>query len=661
MHKNVDTGSGLERVATIIQKKNNVYETDLLWPILEEVSQFCGVKYSGNSDNANDRYLKIITDHARCVCFLVADGIRTSNVGRGYVLRFIIRRAARFGRLLGLTEPFIYKLAPAVISIYGNAYPELREQSEAIVRVIREEEERFAKTIDRGLSYLEPLLATNEKVISGEEAFNLYATYGFPLELTQEIAQEQNKSIDMEGFQKAREEHEQRSAASKFNVIITGDESFGRILREYGETRFLGYKELEADSEIIGLVKDGKEVTHLEEGQVAEILLDKTPFYGESGGQVGDTGVISTNDAKLKVLDTKKHEGLHVHKVQAISGVVELKESVHASVDKDKRHATVLHHSAAHLFHSAIRHLFGKQVVQAGQQVSPDVMRFDFTLDRQPTQKEIRQVEALMNEWVRKNLPVKTQEMSINEAKATGAIAMFGEKYGDVVRVVNMGDVSLEFCGGTHVSNTGEIGPIRLVSEGSIASGVRRVEGLAGEVAWNFVNDQLAILQSISEKFKTKPQELGGYLEKLQVDSKQKDKELEQLRERQALEKAKTLAGASAQKIDLNGKSLKVGMVELPEHSANVISSVATNLTESEYDIFIAGNTSTLVACASGMAVDSGFNANELFQDLKSSSLISKGGGKPKQAQGGRTPDKPFEEIKAKASNYLQAKLVAKK
>ena len=477
-----DTGCGLERVALILQKKNNNYETDLFFPILQEVSSLSGVPYTGGThltdhgspEWKNDTYLKIICDHVRCVTFLVADGVRASNIGRGYVLRFITRRAARFGRLLGLTEPFVHKLVPRVVELYGTHYPELVEGKESIIAHIKEEEERFLKTVDRGMSLLNDLLDDDNSIISGASAFNLYATYGFPIELTGEIAREHGKTVDMEGFGAARQEHEQRSSVNKFNVIIAGDEAFGRLLQEHGVTRFTGYDKLDDSGTILAVTKGGKIAEQAQEGDEIELVLDVTPFYAESGGQLGDTGVLESPQGKFTVLDTRKHEGLHVHKVLALSGFVEPGHKVLASVDRKRRNATVLHHSTAHVFHAAVRELLGTHVVQAGSQVGPQSMRFDFTFDRQPTQPELAQIEARMNEWVRSSLPVTTEELPLAEAKRTGAVAMFGEKYGNVVRVVRMGDFSLEFCGGTHVGNTGEIGLVKIISEGSIASGVRR-------------------------------------------------------------------------------------------------------------------------------------------------------------------------------------------
>lgn len=664
--KNVDTGAGLERLALILQKKFNNYETDLLFPILNEVAHLAGTNYHGRSALANspeaktDLYLKIITDHSRCVTFLVADGIRTSNVGRGYVLRFIIRRAARFGRLIGLTEPFIYKLVPKVVEVYGDAYNELKQSESLITTIIRDEEERFARTIDRGMGLLESLLLAGGAQIAGQDAFNLYATYGFPVELTREIAQEMGKTVDMEGFAQARKEHEEISASAKFNVIITGEEALGRILKEHGGTKFTGYASTKDSGSVIALVSNGKLVDHLEEGQEAELVLDKTPFYAESGGQVGDTGTLSNSQAMLTVVDTKKHEGLHVHKVKAVSGVIEPQQVVESVVNGQRRMQTMLHHSTAHLFHAAVRELLGKHVVQAGSQVGPATMRFDFTFDRQLTAAELAAVENLMNEWVRLNVPVITQEMSLEDAKKTGAIAMFGEKYGDIVRVVRMGDFSLEFCGGTHVGTTAEIGPVKIISEGSIASGVRRVEALSGPSAWQFINEHMNILASASSRLKIKPEDLLAQIDRLQLELKQKERHTAALEEKLALNHASKLI-AQAEKIaniqliaasieDVTADGLKALVEHICKQRDDYVVLLATTLAPDKL---------SLCAGVSDLLVKRGFNAGNLVKQA-ASLCGGGGGGKPQLAQaGGREPGKlkeAFQLVRSLIRQEVEAK-----
>ena len=641
--KNVDTGAGLERIAVILQGKRNSFETDLLFPILQDVCRLAGTTYG--SDPQKDLYLKIITDHARCVTFLIADGVRTSNVGRGYVLRFITRRAARFGRLLGLDEPFIYKLVAKVVELYGGAYPELKEQQEIVTDSIRTEEERFAKTIDRGMGLLNEMLQGDQKILSGEKVFDLYATYGFPLELTEEIAQEQGKTIDREGFDRAREQHEKVSSVNKFNVILTGEEALGKVIRDHGKTKFTGYHGTSDKGNVIAIVHDGRLVDHVEEGQEVEVVLDQTPFYAESGGQVGDTGLIENAEAALKVLDTKKHEGLHIHKVKAISGVLEPASEVTAMVDKDRREQIMLHHSTAHLFHAAVRELMGKQVTQAGSQVSPEAMRFDFSYERQLTPDEITKIENMMNEWVRLNLPVNIREMGIDEAKRTGAIAMFGEKYGDVVRVIGMGEVSLEFCGGTHVSNTGQIGPVKIVSEGSIASGVRRVEAISGPRAWNFISSNLRVLSDAAGILKTKPVELASSIERLQDQLKAREKQL------QALEDKLALANAPA----LLNKAVKLGSVEfisaeVEDISAEGLKNLAEHLRKASPETVVAlaarlapDKVSLVVGVSDSIAKK--YNAGQLVKEA-AAICGGSGGGRPQLAQaGGKDPAKLAEAL----------------
>lgn len=637
--KNVDTGAGLDRIAMISQKKNNTFETDLLFPILEEVSQFCGVKYGEKEES--DTYLKIVTDHARAVSFLVTDGVRTSNIGRGYVLRFIIRRAARFGRLLGLEKPFIYKLLPRVIDIYGNAYPELKEHADLTEDAIRKEEERFALTIDRGMVYLNELLDKPEKEVPGDEAFKLYATFGFPLELSTEIAEEKGKTIDKDGFAKAREEHEKVSSGNKFNVILTGEEGLGVVLKKHGTTQFTGYSKLDDESTVIAMLEKGKIVDHAEEGEELDLILDHTPFYAESGGQLGDLGLIGNNDSKLEVLSTKKHEGLHVHRVRFLSGVLEPGQLVKASVDKVRREATVLHHSTAHLFHAAVRQLLGKQVQQAGSQVGPESMRFDFSFERQMKPNEIAQVEELMNEWVRQNLPVECKEMALDEAKRTGAIAMFGEKYGDVVRVISMGDVSLEFCGGTHVSNTGQIGPIKIISEGSIASGVRRVEALSGPKAWNYISEHMNILLGAAGKLKIRPEELLSQIERLQDQVKAKEKVAQELEEKLAMAQAPNLLA----KAETFGDTRLV-LGQLKDVSADALKSLADHLRKQGDNIVVVlGSVQgpdkvSLTAGVSDALTKKGVNAGKLIKEV-ATACGGSGGGKPEIAQaGGKDPSK---------------------
>lgn len=647
--KNIDTGLGLDRAALISQQKQNTFETDLLFPILQEISKISGVPYKGtkaapadkNNKDTTDVYLKIITDHARCITFLIADGIRMSNIGRGYVLRFITRRAARFGRLLGLNEPFLYKLVPAVVSIYGDYYKELSINQKWIEEVIKEEEEKFARTIEKGSNILDELLATSTKELDGKEVFNLYSTYGFPVELTREIAKEHDKTIDMAGFEKAKEEHGAISSVNKFNVNIASDDYLNELNKRDGGTKFVGYDKLEADSEVLGLTDKGKVLAEIGENEEAEVILDITPFYAESGGQLGDIGILENKDTRVRVLDTKKHNQLHIHRVRVESGALRSGQKLHATVDATRRQPTMLHHSTAHVFHAAIRELFGKNVTQAGSQVGPQTMRFDFTLDKQISPADLQKLEIMMNDWLRTNASVETNVMSLDEAKKTGAIAMFGEKYGDQVRVVRMGDFSLEFCGGTHVANVSEIGLIKLISEGSIASGVRRVEAVSGPVAWQYILQQLNYLSHATTTLKTKPSELSAQIERLQQQLKEKERLAQMLQEQLAMTKIPELLSQVKPIGEYSAICSNLGTA-----SADDIRTLAQELVRRQPNsvVFLASAPSadkvSLVCALDPALVKKGINAGNI---IKAAATVvgGSGGGRPDFAQaGGKVPGK---------------------
>ena len=504
--KNIDTGAGLERIALILQNKPNTFETDLLKPILDNVCEITKTSYKKN--DKSDLSLKIITDHIRCISFLIADGVRPSNLGRGYVLRMLIRRAARFGYLLGVKGPFLHKLPKAVSDNYSDFYPELSKNLNSIVEVTKTEEEKFSETIERGLIYLDGLLLKSGQIISGEEAFDLYSTYGFPLELTVDIASEKNKNVNLKDFEAAKEKHSEVSNKDIFSVKLTDKKIYGDILKEFGQTKFLGYAQETCEARVISILNPhGERIEKIKEGEKGEIILDQTVFYAESGGQVGDAGQIITNNATLFVNDTQKYEGLFSHSVTAKSGEVKVGETVSCVIDLFKRTRTKHHHSVTHLMHSALRKVFGEALQQAGSEVNEGRTRFDFTLDRAAKPEEITKIEALVNTWIQKKLPVEIKEMSFDEAIKTGALAFFGDKYGDIVRVIKMGDekdlASVELCGGTHVKNIGDIGGFKIIKESSIAAGTRRIEAVAGEV-------------------------LKEYLTKLEEEKDIKNKELEE-------------------------------------------------------------------------------------------------------------------------------------
>ena len=500
--KNIDTGAGLERIALILQNKPNTFETDLLKPILDDVCEVTKTKYENDCrDGALQRlYLKIITDHIRCISFLIADGVRPSNLGRGYVLRMLIRRAARYGWLLGMKEPFLFKLSESVINNYKETHPEL-DKKDILLKTIRQEEERFVQTIERGLIYLENLLLQKGNIIPGDKAFELYSTYGFPLELTIDIAKEKNKNVDLQDFEIAKEKHSEVSNKDMFAVKLTDNKIYSDLLKKHGKTEFLGYnvgyEEKRPACKILAVLNSKyEEVSSLKEGESGQVILDKTTFYAESGGQVGDTGQItnSQDNFELEVLNTTKFEDLFIHTVKVNFGNVHKDKPAIPEVDIKKRVRTRNHHSVTHLMHSALREVFGESLQQAGSEVNHERTRFDFTLDRGVKPEEIAKIETIVNAWIQKKLPVEIKEMSFAEAIKTGALAFFGDKYGDIVRVIKMGSgndlASIEFCGGTHVKNIGEIGSFKVIKENSIAAGTRRIEAVAGEAVKEHVIKQ---------------------------------------------------------------------------------------------------------------------------------------------------------------------------
>lgn len=474
--KNIDTGAGLERIATISQGVKNSFETNELFAILNQIAKSIGVQYGAKAET--DLYLKIITDHLRCLSFLIADGVRPSNAGRGYVLRMITRRAARFAYLLrGKADAFLYEHTQAVVDNYAKAYPELLQQASVIKDTCRKEEEAFAKTISSGLNILEAKLkASGDKVLSGEFVFDLYSTYGFPLELTKEIAEENGFTLDEIGYEAAKEKHSEVSGTGAFASSVESNAYIGEVLAKHGATKFLGYDTLNAKAKVLAV--NGN-----------KIILDQTPFYAESGGQMADHGLIG--DAK--VINTKRIEGIVVHELDDAEGLKTGNE-IEAKVDPERRRLTRYHHTSCHLLQAALRKVLGPSVQQMGSQVGPEYTRFDFNLDRGMTKEEIKEVEALVNKWIKAKMPVETKVMDFDAAVKAGALSFFEEKYEDEVRVLFIANdsetASIELCGGTHVSNIGDIEEVVIAQEGSVASGTRRIRMLANQVARDYLKER---------------------------------------------------------------------------------------------------------------------------------------------------------------------------
>lgn len=518
-HPNIDTGMGLERIATVLQETDNIFEIDAIKDIIEEIAKVSGKEYG--KDKLQDISFRVITDHIRAMTFMISDTIVPSNEGRGYVLRRLIRRAARHGRKLGIKRAFLYEVADMVIDSWGEQYSELKENRESIKEIIRREEEKFLETIDGGLKrlndHIEEMKKNNEKLLDGEKAFKLYDTYGFPIDLTEEILKEEGFDVDMAGFEKEMNDQKTRAREARNDSNVGWSNQDNKHLFEGLSNEFLGYEEDECQGNIIRIISDDEIVDSVEEGEEAIVVLDKTTFYGESGGQVGDTGEIISDKFKLKVKDTKKtKDGLHLHLVEVIEGKLE-KAPVKAIIDTKRRNNIRRNHSVTHLLHRALKDVLGSHVNQAGSLVMPDRMRFDFSHFDAMTKEEIAQVEKIVNEKIFEALPVDTKITGLEEAKEMGAIGLFEGKYKDEVRVLSMGDYSRELCGGTHVTNTSEISMFKILSESGISNGVRRIESITGPAVYNYLNELSDKEDKIAGELKSNKDEI---LQKIKLNIK---------------------------------------------------------------------------------------------------------------------------------------------
>ena len=652
--KNVDTGMGLERITMVCQNVASTFETDLLKPILDKVSEMSGVLYSKTphpnplpqgareGNEKTDVSLRIITDHARCVTFLISDGVIPGNEGRSYVLRMILRRALRHGKILGMDLPFLYKLVDVVVDNYGGAYPDLVKNKDKIIDVIKKEEERFAKTLDRGYKMLDEFIE-NKKDIDGESAFRLYDTFGFPLELTKEIAAENGLRVDEDGYKKAMQEQKDRAKAATAKISVTGDMKYAKLEDEVGSTDFVGYEQNECEAKILATIEG--------DGYV-DIVLDKTPFYAECGGQVGDSGFIESENLKAEVLTTFKVNKLFVHRSNVINGEIIIGDKVKAMIDVPRREEIRLHHSSAHLLQAALIKVLGEEVHQAGSQVEPDRMRFDFSFSRAMTPEEIFKVEDIMNDWVAKGLEVHTDVMDIEQAKLTGATALFGEKYDDIVRVVSIGAgagcISKEFCAGTHARNTRDLRLVKIVTEGAIAAGTRRIELVVSKAAFEFMNAKVKEMDKLSLMFKTHYNETVERVEKILEENRELTKRIEKLEEENTrskfatfLSKAQDIPGGKLfiTKIEnLNGNAIKTG-----------IEFAAQKLGES---IIVLASEKTVAVRVSDSFVQKGINAGKIVGEI-SRATGANGGGRPNFAQGGIKDASKLDEILAKVESEL--------
>lgn len=639
--KNVDTGMGLERITMVCQGVASTFETDLLRPILDKVCEMSGVAYK--KSEKTDISLRIITDHARCVTFLISDGVIPGNEGRSYVLRMILRRALRHGKILGMELPFLYKLVDVVIEHYGEAYPELSKNRTKIIDTIKKEEERFNKTLDRGYKLLDEFIS-NKKDIDGESAFKLYDTFGFPLELTKEIAEEQGLKVDEEGYKVAMQEQKDRAKAAAAKISVTGDMKYAKIENEVGSTDFIGYTENECEAKILATVEG--------DGYV-DIVLDKTPFYAECGGQVGDSGVIENDNLKVEVLTTFKVNSLFVHRAKVVNGEITIGETVNAKIDLLRREEIRLHHTSAHLLQAALIKVLGDEVHQAGSQVEENRMRFDFTFNRAMTVEEILKVEEIMNNWIVKGYDVKTDVMDIEQARLTGATALFGEKYDDVVRVVSITDgktcISKEFCAGTHARNIRDLRLVKIVTEGAISAGTRRIELVVSRAAFDFMNAKVREMDKLSLMFKAHYNEVIERIEKVLDENKELSKKIEKLEEENARAKFSTFA-SKAEEID--GGKLFISKIEdiNPVGAKIGAEYLSQRLGES---IVILANSKTVIAKVSESFVKKGVNAGKIVGEIARATGAN-GGGRPNFAQGGIKDASKLDEILAKIEEEIK-------
>ncbi|MGE5508959.1 MAG: alanine--tRNA ligase, partial [Chitinophagales bacterium] len=648
--KSIDTGMGLERLAVVMQGVDNVFETDIFRPILDKVRDMSGKVYGASPED--DTALRVLAEHTRSVTFMAKDGILPGNEGRGYVMRRLLRRAIRYGRRLGLEGSFMPEVAQVVIDQMGGAYPDLVEKRESILGTLRKEEERFQATLEQGMTILAELTARpeaqKERRLAGEDAFRLYDTYGFPFEVTKEIAEEQGFTVDEEGFQAALQAQRERARAARTGgaYLDVSSAFYARLASRLSEeggvpTLFTGYEALAGKAKILALVQQEEEVSEASEGAEVEVVLSETPFYAESGGQTSDHGLVETLAGRLLVEGVfRPVEGLVVHRGRVTAGRLRVGEEVTTAVDEARRLATARNHSATHLLHRALRLTLGEHATQAGSLVAPERLRFDFNHFAPVTPEQLRTVERLVNARIRENLPVTTTVMGREEAEAAGAVALFGEKYGKDVRVVKMGDFSQELCGGTHVRHTGELGFFKILAEGGVAAGVRRIEATTGEGAERYLTDQDELVHAAAARLKVPPELLLERLEKLLSERQEQAQELDRLRARLAGGEADALV---AQAKEIGGLKVVSGVVPglAPEALREMGDQLRQKVGEGVVVLGSGGEGRALIlVMASPAAVKRGVHAGNVVK--AAAALVGGGGGgRPEMAQaGGKVPEK---------------------
>ncbi len=650
--KNIDTGMGLERLACVLQGVDNLFEVDTVRRILDTVCYIAGKKYGDNRDD--DVSIRVITDHIRSSTFMICDGVIPSNEGRGYVLRRILRRACRHGKLLGINRKFLEELCQVVIELNENAYPELTTKKDYVLKVIALEEDRFNATIDAGLSILNSVIENakreGKKDISGADAFKLYDTFGFPVDLTREIATEAGLSIDEEEFKSLMQEQKDRARAARGNISGWSDDS-KELLKTLPETNFVGYENNQCKAKVLSIISDGEKIDEISEGECS-IVFDTTVFYGEGGGQVGDTGVIESENASLSVYDTKKTNGIYLHEVKIEAGKVKIGDELTLSINVERRDAIRRNHSACHLLQNALREVLGTHVEQAGSYVDEKRVRFDFSHLSPLTKEEIARVEALVNSHILLAENCETVTTDINTAKSMGAMALFGEKYGNTVRVVKIGSKSIELCGGTHVNSTGNIGLFKIISETSVASGVRRIEGTTGLGVLALLSDREALISDVARELKTqdthsvakKVNSLQGEMKELKRELESANARLSELKGAALIENVKSVKGFKllTAKVDVKPDEARAICDSFKSKYADGVAVLAT---------VFAGKLN-FVACAGSAAVKNGAHAGNILKEI---SIIcdGRGGGRPDSAMSGGKDISKVDAALAKVEELL--------
>ena len=657
--KNIDTGMGLERMAQILQKKQNNYETDLIFPIIQKICEIANIDYF-SSDDKNKISLKIIGDHTRAVIHLISDGVAASNLGRGYILRRLIRRMVRHGRLLGITNEFLPHIATVGINLMQNNYPDLKNNNDLILNEIKIEEIRFRETLERGEKLLDELISSGQKLISGFKAFELYDTYGFPLELTVEIAEENSISVDVKGFEEEMNAQKERAKAASSNIDLTLEGSLEREIDLFNKTVFNGYDSLLSEAEIKGIFLDSILVKQASEGQKVLIVLDQTTFYGESGGQVGDIGTIFSKDVEVLVDNVIRKKNVFLHYGTIKKGILTIGQKVKTNVSSSNRAKAAANHTATHLLQSALKSVVNESVGQKGSLVAFNKLRFDFNSSNPISKDQISKIETLVNSWIMENHALEIKNMSKSEALEKGAVAMFGEKYDDEVRVVNVPGVSMELCGGTHVKTTSELGSFKIISEEGISAGVRRIEALSGQSALDYFSDRNALVNQLSDLLKANPNQLFERVNNLQAELINKNKEIQKMKDEIAYFKYSSIKSSAeivnsfsilVNQIDgLDGNSLQSAALNLTSHLGNKAIVILGGIPNPE-------NRKLLFVVSLGDdAVKIGLHAGKLINEI-ARICSGGGGGKPNFAQAGAKDIDKLSDALDYAKNYLQKTL----